>query len=162
MCCIFSRLINFTTSNVLINNSAFADFRGKVNGLGQVLAAIGRFAGPSIGSNIFAWSIAKDRPFPFHYGFTYYILGIMMVGISFYIYLLPKSVNNAKGKIADDYKKREQELAVFTHEEKQKEVAVVQMSATEGEKKNESNSSEIVVSEVTPVIEETKTESKQA
>ena len=71
-------------------------------------------------------------------------------------------MNNAKGKIADDYKKREQELVVFTPEEKQdKEVAVVQMSATEGEKKNESNSSEIVVSEVTPVIEESKAERKQ-
>lgn len=73
MCCIFSRLINFTTSNVLINNSAFSDFRGKVNGLGQVLAAVGRFVGPSMGSTLFAWSISGDHPFPFNYGFTYYI-----------------------------------------------------------------------------------------
>lgn len=73
MCCIFSRLINFTTSNVLINNSAFSDFRGKVNGLGQVLAAVGRFIGPSMGSTLFAWSITGDHPFPFNYGFTYYI-----------------------------------------------------------------------------------------
>ena len=73
MFCIFSRLINFTTSNVLINNSAFSDFRGKVNGLGQVLAAVGRFIGPTMGSTIFAWSISEDRPFPLNYGFTYYI-----------------------------------------------------------------------------------------
>ena len=33
-----------------------------------------------------------------------------MIGISFYIYLLPKSINKPKGRIADAYKKREQEL----------------------------------------------------
>ena len=66
-------LLSFTTSNVLINNGAFSDFRGKVNGLGQVLAAVGRFIGPTMGSTIFAWSISEDRPFPLNYGFTYYI-----------------------------------------------------------------------------------------
>ena len=110
MCCLLSRIFNFTTINVLINNSTYADYRGKVNGLGQVFAALARFIGPSMGSTLFAWSVSKDRPFPFNYGFTYHLLGILMIGISFYIYLLPKSINKPKGRIADAYKKREQEL----------------------------------------------------
>ena len=73
MLCIFSRLVNFTAVMVLINNSTYSDFRGKVNGLGQVLAAIGRFIGPSMASSLFAWSITGDRPFPFDSGLTYYI-----------------------------------------------------------------------------------------
>lgn len=33
-----------------------------------------------------------------------------MLAIAFYIYLLPRSINKPKGKIADDYKRREQEM----------------------------------------------------
>lgn len=71
--CILIRLFNFTSVNVLINNSTYADYRGRVNGLGQVMAAIGRMIGPSLGSTLFAWSVSKDRPFPFNVGLTYYI-----------------------------------------------------------------------------------------
>ena len=120
MCCLLSRIFSFTTVNVLINNSTYADYRGKVNGLGQVFAAFARFIGPSLGSNIFAWSISEERPFPFHYGFTYYLLGIMMIFIAFYIYLLPESINRPKGSVADVFKKKEQELKVLANDENSK------------------------------------------
>ena len=117
MCCLLSRIFSFTTVNVLINNSTYADYRGKVNGLGQVFAAFARFIGPALGSNIFAWSISEERPFPFHYGFAYYLLGIMMIFIAFYIYLLPESINRPKGSVADVFKKKEQELKVLANDE---------------------------------------------
>lgn len=120
MCCLLSRIFSFTTVNVLINNSTYSDYRGKVNGLGQVFAAFARFIGPSLGSNIFAWSISEERPFPFHYGFTYYLLGIMMIFIAFYIYLLPESINRPKGSVADVFKKKEQELKVLANDENSK------------------------------------------
>ena len=120
MCCLLSRIFSFTTVNVLINNSTYADYRGKVNGLGQVFAAFARFIGPSLGSNIFAWSISEERPFPFHYGFTYYLLGLMMIFIAFYIYLLPESINRPKGSVADVFKKKEQELKVLANDENSK------------------------------------------
>ena len=34
----------------------------------------------------------------------------MMIGVAFIVYLLPKSINNPKGRIADAYKKKGQEL----------------------------------------------------
>ena len=108
---------------VLINNSAFADFRGKVNGLGQVLAAVGRSIGPSCASSLFAWSISDNHPFPFNSGFTYYIsfdttwafpspqiLGICMFASSCLIYLLPKSINDPLGRIRDVYSDNEVEM----------------------------------------------------
>lgn len=118
MCCLLSRIFSFTTINVLINNSTYADFRGKVNGLGQVFAAIARFVGPSMGSNIFAWSISKERPWPFNYALTYHLLGLVMIGVSFYVYLLPKSINHSKGKVIDHYKNREEELKIITDDSK--------------------------------------------
>lgn len=122
MCCLLSRIFSFTSINVLISNSTYADFRGKVNGLGQVFAAVARFIGPSMGSNIFAWSISKERPWPFNYALTYHLLGLLMIGVSFYVYLLPKSINHPKGKVVDHYKNREEELKIITDDEKSKEI----------------------------------------
>ena len=38
-----ARILQFTASIVMISNVAYPDFRGKVNGIGQVFASTGRF-----------------------------------------------------------------------------------------------------------------------
>ena len=58
---------------VFITNSTFQDFRAKVNGLGQVFSATFRFLGPSLASNIFAWAIGHDYPFPFNFALPFYV-----------------------------------------------------------------------------------------
>ena len=135
MACIFYRLINFTASMVLINNSTYADFRGKVNGLGQVLAAIGRFIGPSMASSLFAWSISADRPFPFNSGFTYYVLVILMLITSLFVYTLPKNINNALGRISDVFHSNDVEMKEVKEEitvaEVKQETEIVSTTASD-------------------------------
>ncbi|KAK8792928.1 hypothetical protein WA158_005092 [Blastocystis sp. Blastoise] len=81
---------------VLITNSTYMDFRGKVNGLGQVFASIGRAIGPSIGSTIFAWSCSQDRPFPLNFGLAFYLIGIFMCLFSCIGHILPSTINTTK------------------------------------------------------------------
>ena len=135
MACIFARLINFTASMVLINNSTYSDFRGKVNGLGQVLAAIGRFLGPSMASSLFAWSISGDHPFPFNSGFTYYILGIIMLFTALFVYTLPKDINTALGRIADVFHSNDVEMKEVKEEgnvvEVKQETEIVSSAASD-------------------------------
>lgn len=38
-----TRIVQFTAVIVMITNVSFPDFRGKVNGIGQVFASTGRF-----------------------------------------------------------------------------------------------------------------------
>ena len=78
-------LASFTATNsmVFITNSAYQDFRAKVNGLGQVMSAFGRFLvglgwgadakGPSLCSNVFAWSYTNGLGFPFDFGCAFYV-----------------------------------------------------------------------------------------
>ena len=135
MACIFARLINFTASMVLIHNSTYSDFRGKVNGLGQVLAAIGRFLGPSMASSLFAWSISGDHPFPFNSGFTYYILGIIMLFTALFVYTLPKDINTALGRIADVFHSNDVEMKEVKEEgnvvEVKQETEIVSSAASD-------------------------------
>ena len=70
---------------VFITNSTYQDFRAKVNGLGQVMSAFGRFVvffslsplsqrqGPSVCSNVFAWSYKNGLGFPFDFGCAFYV-----------------------------------------------------------------------------------------
>ncbi|KAK8803490.1 hypothetical protein WA158_001184 [Blastocystis sp. Blastoise] len=87
-------LLNIYTSIiVLVSNSTFADFRSKVNGIGQVYCSIGRFIGPVLASSLFAWSVTSGNSFPFDYGFTLYVTGILSIASAFWCWLIPKSCN---------------------------------------------------------------------
>lgn len=81
------RFLHSTNGMVFITNSTYQDFRAKVNGLGQVMSAFGRFVvrsllfqpshpqGPSVCSNVFAWSYKNGLGFPFDYGCAFYVRG---------------------------------------------------------------------------------------
>lgn len=58
---------------VFINNSCYSHQRGKVNGLGQSFASIGRIVGPICGTSIFAWTSHQSR-WPLNDIFVWYFV----------------------------------------------------------------------------------------
>lgn len=81
---------------VLINNSCYSHERGKVNGIGQTFASLGRLSGPYIAANVFAWSEVNGMSWPFNYYFSWYILGIVSLIFMKFADLLPKTIQRRK------------------------------------------------------------------
>ncbi|KAK8823142.1 hypothetical protein WA538_002291 [Blastocystis sp. DL] len=90
------RFLFVTNGMVFITNSTYQDFRAKVNGLGQVMSAFGRFIGPTIASNVFAWSYTTSLGFPFDYGCAFYVIGIIQLIVTSLTFVLPDSINSRK------------------------------------------------------------------
>ncbi|KAK8803492.1 hypothetical protein WA158_001186 [Blastocystis sp. Blastoise] len=65
----------------------------KVNGFAQVCSAFGRTIGPILGTNLFAWSIAETRSFPFDYGFAFYADGLLSIISSCIPIFMRKDIN---------------------------------------------------------------------
>jgi MFS family permease len=76
---------------VFINNSCYSHQRGKVNGLGQSCASLGRLVGPIAGSSLFAWTTHQSH-WPFNYGFTWYVIGCGAIYIWKLSSRLPKKI----------------------------------------------------------------------
>ncbi|OAO17306.1 zinc induced facilitator-like 2 protein [Blastocystis sp. ATCC 50177/Nand II] len=109
-----ARILQFTASIVMISNVAYPDFRGKVNGIGQVFASTGRFIGPTIATNVYAWSVKGNYPFPFHFGFVFYLLALLQIAQTYLVYLIGDDANHSMPSIrrfvAQEYKQRGLEL----------------------------------------------------
>lgn len=76
---------------VFINNSCYSHQRGKVNGLGQSCASLGRLVGPLCGSSLFAWTTHQSR-WPFNYGLTWYVIACGSICIWKLSSRLPKKI----------------------------------------------------------------------
>jgi MFS family permease len=76
---------------VFINNSCYSHQRGKVNGLGQSCASLGRLVGPICGSSLFAWTTHQNH-WPFNYGLTWYVIGCGAICIWKLSARLPKKI----------------------------------------------------------------------
>lgn len=105
-----ARIIQFTGSIVMISNVAYTDFRGKVNGIGQVFASTGRFIGPTIATNVYAWSVKGNYPFPFDFGFILYLLAIFQIAQTYLIVFIDDSANHGmpsiRHAVAEEYRKK--------------------------------------------------------
>jgi MFS family permease len=77
---------------VFINNSCYSHQRGKVNGLGQSFASLGRLVGPICGSSMFAWTTTHNSHWPFNYAFTWYIIALSATFIWKLASRLPKKI----------------------------------------------------------------------
>jgi MFS family permease len=76
---------------VFINNSCYSHQRGKVNGLGQSCASLGRLVGPICGSSIFAWTTTHNH-WPFNYGFIWYTISLSAICLWKLASRLPKKI----------------------------------------------------------------------
>ncbi|KAK8827551.1 hypothetical protein WA577_007098 [Blastocystis sp. JDR] len=110
------RFMFVTNGMVFITNSTYQDFRAKVNGLGQVMSAFGRFLGPSMASNIFAWSLANGLSFPFDYGCGFYVLGLLMALTTSITFLLPDSINFRKPTLKEFANKEHERMEMSSIE----------------------------------------------
>ncbi|KAK8798091.1 hypothetical protein WA171_005616 [Blastocystis sp. BT1] len=94
-----ARILQFTAIIVIISNVSYPDFRGKVNGIGQVFASLGRFIGPTISTNVYAWSIQKNYPWPLDFGLIFYLLGILQLAHTLLIFYMDDSANHSTPSI---------------------------------------------------------------
>lgn len=102
-----SALFSFTCIFVLINNSSYAHEKATVNGIGQSMASIGRTIGPSIGANIFAWSINNGLGWPLDFHFIFYILTFIGSFTSVLTLTLPSTIDKKKVAPSENQKKVE-------------------------------------------------------
>jgi len=91
-----TRVAILTSLFVLINNSVFAPQRGTVNGIGQSMAAAGRFLGPTIGATVFAYSQGTAMRWPLNYHLTFILMASTFLLSAAMSCVLPESLNRAK------------------------------------------------------------------
>jgi len=91
-----SRFFAFTTVFVLVNNSVDSQSRATVNGIGQSISALFRAIGPTIGGNIFAFTLTKNLPWPFNFTFVFLLVGISLICSSLISRQLSPSINYQK------------------------------------------------------------------
>ena len=158
-----ARILQFTAVIVMITNVSYPDFRGKVNGIGQVFASLGRFIvsadlsgelqGPTIATNVYAWSIKQNYPWPFDFGLIFYVrivtvddgqlLGIIQLAQTLLIVYMDDSANHSTPTIRR-FVKMEMEKRGVEMVELKKEQGDIKKEEP-GEKSNEEQDTNIVV-----------------
>ena len=97
---------------VMVNNSAFKETRGTVNGIGQATVATARAIGPTVGSLLFAWSESNSKymyyncvilhftclelTWPLNYHLTFIFCSINSIGLLLISFLLPKTIEKKR------------------------------------------------------------------
>ncbi|KAJ3337877.1 hypothetical protein HDU93_000377 [Gonapodya sp. JEL0774] len=66
----------FTSSIIMVNDSAPAAALGQAHGVSQMMAAFTRAAGPTIGGGVYAWTLRNGLTFPLDRHFLFIALGI--------------------------------------------------------------------------------------
>lgn len=74
----------FVNIAVATNNSVDPKKRGELNGLAMMLGSLAKALGPFVFSVIFAWSIQRERPFPFgpYLAFLFLSVGTLVVAVT--------------------------------------------------------------------------------
>ncbi|KAH3765945.1 transporter, major facilitator family protein [Pelomyxa schiedti] len=85
--------LNFTPIFTLISNSVDAVRSGKVNGIGQTVASIGRCVGPLSATVLFAWTLENGLGFPLDYRFSFIVTASIPLISLLLTIRLPKSLN---------------------------------------------------------------------
>ncbi|XP_065660299.1 uncharacterized protein LOC136084084 [Hydra vulgaris] len=87
----------FTAVNIFINNSVESDLVGLANGVGMSASCIGRSIGPASFGSLFTWSLAnKGRSFPFNQYFSFLMILVVTIIVSFISLCVPESLNKKK------------------------------------------------------------------
>jgi len=86
----------FSSAFILVGNSTVSSKTGAVNGLAQMVSALARALGPTVGGSIFAWSNSNKLPFPLDFHLVFLLVGILSVGIVLISLVLPKNVDQRK------------------------------------------------------------------
>ncbi|KAL1512137.1 hypothetical protein AB1Y20_005405 [Prymnesium parvum] len=64
----------FTCAFTILNNGVPPDERGKMQGVAMTVGSIARGVGPTLGAELFAWSLTNGLPSPFDIHFTFVLL----------------------------------------------------------------------------------------
>jgi len=91
---IMAGVFSFNASNILINNACPEGLGGRINGIAYGFGAILKAIGPTIGANLFAWSVSNGLSYPFDYTFLYNIIAIISLISFFLTYLIPETINS--------------------------------------------------------------------
>ncbi|KNB43735.1 MFS general substrate transporter [Blastocystis sp. subtype 4] len=94
--CVFIRCIAFKT---------YKEFRATAMGLGQMFAGLFRFLGPFFVPSLFSWSTNFDR-FPINYGFSFYLIGIILIIDAVLCYKVSPETDCGKGSVHSTIKHR--------------------------------------------------------
>ena len=67
----------FTCTFTLLNNSVPAEARGRMQGVAMTVGSGARALGPTLGSELFAWSLTNSLPLPFDVHFVFLFMGLL-------------------------------------------------------------------------------------
>lgn len=70
----FATGTTFTCTFALLNNCVPSDARGRMQGIAMTVGSIARGVGPTLGAELFAWSLTNNLPFPFDVHFAYLVV----------------------------------------------------------------------------------------
>ncbi|KAJ5080799.1 mfs general substrate transporter [Anaeramoeba ignava] len=121
--------LTYSSTFILINNSAKSFRIGGINGIGQTISAFFRAFGPTLAGSLSSWSMTNNAKFPFNYYFSFFfnfLLAILTIIVSF---LVPKWIN----KRAFIRNKMKRKLKKEKQKQKQKQKVEQEKSEDENE-----------------------------
>ena len=69
----------FTCTFTILNNSVPTSARGRMQGLAMTIGSLARAVGPTMGVELFAWSLTNGLGFPWDVHFVFLLLGLLNV-----------------------------------------------------------------------------------
>ena len=93
------RITSFSCIFVFVANSALPLERGVVNGLSQSLVSVSRFAGPTLFTPLFAWSVEGERPYPLNHFLSWHLIAIMTAVTLWLTFALPPWIERKRTKL---------------------------------------------------------------
>ncbi|KAI3633834.1 hypothetical protein MIR68_008166 [Amoeboaphelidium protococcarum] len=84
---------NYTSINILVNNSASVSNAGFVNGLSQSCAALSRSIGPALAGVVWSWSLGNGQGYPLNYHFVFILICLFYILGGCVAFFMPQSLN---------------------------------------------------------------------
>ncbi|KAJ3429009.1 protein zinc induced facilitator-like [Anaeramoeba flamelloides] len=89
---------SFTSIFILVNKSGPNWALSRINGIGQVVVAITRAIGPTLGGNILTWGLTNGKKYPLNYHFSFYINSLISISAFLLSLTVPKKLNKIFSK----------------------------------------------------------------
>jgi MFS family permease len=105
----------YTSVNIMINLSAGRNV-GVVNGINYSVGGLTSAMGPTLGGNLYAWSVDHIRVFPLNYYFVFELMFLVAVVTVILLWMGKKYFGSLQ--LGDDVKKEETLPITITEEEK--------------------------------------------
>jgi len=85
----------FLAVNVLLNESADAEYMGLVNGIGMMVSSVGRAVSPLVLGALYSWSLGNEGQigYPFNHCFAFVLIGFMALLTLFSALFLPEKLS---------------------------------------------------------------------